>query len=84
MVDGALGVPEFGVLRERACGWGKAMKGAGLVGKVGVGVFAAVFAVAVAVADRLAGVGAWAWACACALASKANWAWLRQRYTRLA
>ena len=56
------------------------MKGAGLVGKVGVGVFAAVFAVAVAVADRLAGVGAWA----CALASKANWAWLRQRYTRLA
>ena len=71
---------ELWVLRERACGWGKAMKGAGLVGKVGVGVFAAVFAVAVAVAERMAGVGAWA----CALASKANWAWLRQRYTRLA
>ena len=50
------------------------MKGAGLVGKVGVGVFAA------AAAERMAGVGAWA----CALASKANWAWLRQRYTRLA
>ena len=62
------------MLRERACGWGKAMKGAGLVGKVGVGVFAA------AAAERMAGVGAWA----CALASKANWAWLRQRYTRLA
>ena len=47
-----------------------------MVGKAGVGVFA----VAVAVAERLAGVRAWA----CALASKANWAWLRQRYTRLA
>lgn len=69
---------EFGVLRERACGWGKAMKGAGFVGKAGVGV--CVVAVAVAVAERLAGVGAWA----CALASKASWAWLRQRYTRLA